>query len=138
MGEGLGPVGDDLTLGESSFGLAFRVGGQTVFLGAVARACVPRCCCGGWVAGADASLLAAHCGILGVAAGADVKAVQEMLGHSSAAMTLDLYGHLWARRLDEVADRVGALVDAEMRKKAEGQAQDRADRRRCGFRQAFA
>lgn len=26
-----------------------------------------------------------------------------MLGHKTAAMTLDLYGHLWDRRLDEVA-----------------------------------
>ena len=27
-----------------------------------------------------------------------------MLGHKSATMTLDLYGHLFADRLDEVAD----------------------------------
>jgi integrase len=30
--------------------------------------------------------------------------VQIMLGHKSAAMTLDIYGHLWPDRLDEVAD----------------------------------
>jgi cytochrome c553 len=27
-----------------------------------------------------------------------------MLGHSSAAMTMDVYGHLFSDRLDEVAD----------------------------------
>ncbi|WP_030637080.1 site-specific integrase [[Kitasatospora] papulosa] len=41
---------------------------------------------------------------LAIRAGADVKVVQTMLGHKSAAMTLDVYGHLWPDRLDEVAD----------------------------------
>lgn len=41
---------------------------------------------------------------LAIASGADVKVVQLMLGHKSAAMTLDVYGHLWPDRLDEVAD----------------------------------
>lgn len=31
-----------------------------------------------------------------------------MSGHASATMTLDLYGHLYADRLDEVADRMDA------------------------------
>ena len=39
-----------------------------------------------------------------IASGADVKVVQQMLGHSSAAMTMDVYGHLFHDRLDEVAD----------------------------------
>ncbi len=39
---------------------------------------------------------------LAIAAGADVKVVQQMLGHASAAMTLDVYGHLFEDRLDEV------------------------------------
>jgi len=30
---------------------------------------------------------------LAIASGADVKVVQQMLGHKSATMTLDLYGH---------------------------------------------
>ena len=51
-----------------------------------------------------------------ITAGADVKAVQEMLGHASATMTLDLYGHLWSRRLDEVAARVNDLVTEELGK----------------------
>ena len=43
---------------------------------------------------------------LAIAAGADVKVVQLMLGHADAAMTLNIYGHLWPDRLDEVADVV--------------------------------
>lgn len=49
---------------------------------------------------------------LAIAAGADVKVVQKMLGHKSATMTLDQYGHLFDDRLDEVADRLHAAADA--------------------------
>jgi integrase len=45
---------------------------------------------------------------LAIASGADVKVVQQMLGHASATMTLDLYGHLYGDRLDEIADRMDA------------------------------
>ncbi|MGH9117913.1 MAG: tyrosine-type recombinase/integrase [Acidimicrobiales bacterium] len=41
---------------------------------------------------------------LAVAAGANVKAVQRMLGHASAAMTLDVYAGLFSDDLDEVAE----------------------------------
>lgn len=41
---------------------------------------------------------------LSVAAGANVKAVQRMLGHASAAMTLDIYADLFDDDLDGVAD----------------------------------
>lgn len=41
---------------------------------------------------------------LAIAAGANVKVIQTMLGHKSATMTLDLYGHLFADQLDEVSD----------------------------------
>jgi len=43
---------------------------------------------------------------LAIASGANVKVVQQMLGHKSAVMTLDLYGHLFGDQLDEVADRL--------------------------------
>ena len=45
---------------------------------------------------------------LAVAAGADVKVVQAMLGHATATMTLDRYGHLFPDRLDEVAEAMDA------------------------------
>lgn len=53
---------------------------------------------------------------LAIASGADVKVVQTMLGHKSATMTLDQYGHLFGDRLDVVADamdaaRASALAD---------------------------
>jgi len=41
---------------------------------------------------------------LAIASGADIKVVQQMLGHKSATMTLDQYGHLFGDRLDVVAD----------------------------------
>jgi integrase len=46
---------------------------------------------------------------LAVSAGANVKAVQRMLGHASAAMTLDRYADLFDDDLDDVADRLDAL-----------------------------
>ncbi len=45
---------------------------------------------------------------LAVSAGANVKAVQLMLGHASAAMTLDVYAGLFGDDLDDVADRLNA------------------------------
>ena len=49
---------------------------------------------------------------LAIASGADVKVVQQMLGHASAAMTLDQYGHLFGDRLDDVAVRMDAAREA--------------------------
>jgi integrase len=43
---------------------------------------------------------------LAVSSGANVKAVQRMLGHKSAAMTLDTYADLFEDDLDEVAMRL--------------------------------
>lgn len=45
---------------------------------------------------------------LAVSAGASVKAVQSMLGHKSAAMTLDIYADLFDGDLDDVAVRMDA------------------------------
>ena len=39
---------------------------------------------------------------------AAIKSLQSMLGHDSAAMTLDRYGHLFGDELDAVADRMDA------------------------------
>jgi hypothetical protein len=46
---------------------------------------------------------------LAIAAGANVKLVQQMLGHTTASMTLDLYGHLFPDQLDDVADRLDVI-----------------------------
>ncbi|MFF1531498.1 tyrosine-type recombinase/integrase [Cellulomonas sp. NPDC058312] len=45
---------------------------------------------------------------LAVSAGANVKAVQRMLGHESAALTLDVYADLFDDDLDSVADALDA------------------------------
>ena len=54
----------------------------------------------------------AHHGVTGIAAGADVKMLQTMLGHASAVMTLDRYGHIMPGRAQDVADRLDALARA--------------------------
>lgn len=51
---------------------------------------------------------------LAIASGADVKVVQQMLGHKSATLTLDLYGHLFGDRLDVVADAMDAARTIEL------------------------
>jgi hypothetical protein len=40
-------------------------------------------------------------------AGADPKVVQRILGHATAAMTMDLYGHLVDQNLWDAAQRIG-------------------------------
>ncbi|WP_415648167.1 tyrosine-type recombinase/integrase, partial [Stackebrandtia soli] len=45
---------------------------------------------------------------LAIAAGADVYVVQRMLGHAKPSITLDVYGHLWHDRLDEVSQILDA------------------------------
>ncbi|WP_425302631.1 tyrosine-type recombinase/integrase [Nocardia wallacei] len=47
---------------------------------------------------------------LAVSAGANVKAIQRMMGHQSAAMTLDVYADLFDDDLDTVADRLEQSV----------------------------
>jgi integrase len=49
---------------------------------------------------------------LAVSAGANVLAVQRLLGHKSAAMTLDTYAHLFNSDLDAFTDRLDNLARA--------------------------
>jgi len=49
---------------------------------------------------------------LAISAGANVKAVQLMLGHKSAALTLDTYADLFPDDLEAVADALDAAVQA--------------------------
>jgi integrase len=47
---------------------------------------------------------------LAVSAGANPKAVQRMLGHAKASMTMDTYADLFEDDLDDVADRLDAAI----------------------------
>ena len=47
-----------------------------------------------------------------LASGADPKVVQRILGHASAAMTMDPYGHLIDRSLWDAAKRIGGISGA--------------------------
>jgi integrase len=51
-------------------------------------------------------------GSMAIHAGASIKAVQKMLGHKSATLTLDRYGHLYDDELQGVADRLDTLAAA--------------------------
>ncbi len=50
------------------------------------------------------------CASVWLGAGADPKVVQRILGHASAAMTMDLYGHLIDQNLWDAAKRVNQLA----------------------------
>jgi integrase len=54
-------------------------------------------------------------------AGADPKVVQRVLGHASAAMTMDLYGHLIDRNLWDAADRFGGTTGASSDEGSDGE-----------------
>ena len=45
-----------------------------------------------------------------ISSGASIKAVQRQLGHSTATMTLDLYGHLYDDDLDALADALDRRI----------------------------
>jgi integrase len=47
---------------------------------------------------------------LAVSSGANVKAVQRMLGQAKASMTLDVYADLFDEDLDVVADRLDTAI----------------------------
>lgn len=64
---------------------------------------------------------------LAIASGADIKVVQSLLGHKSATMTLDQYGHLFGDRFDVVADAMDAARTAAL-----------SDRHQIGTKQAPA
>lgn len=53
---------------------------------------------------------------LAIHSGANVKTVQRMVGHASAAITLDVYGHLWDDELDAMPGRIEAHMAAERKR----------------------
>jgi integrase len=52
------------------------------------------------------------CASLAISAGANIKALQALLGHASAVMTLDLYGHLMSDDLTNVAKSLDTAARA--------------------------
>lgn len=57
-----------------------------------------------------------HCAAsLAIASGSDVKEIQAQLGIASAAVVLDIYGHLMPDRSDAIADRVSDAIEARRR-----------------------
>ncbi len=56
---------------------------------------------------------------LAIQSGANVKVVQQMLGHASAAMTLDVYAGLFEDDLDSVAERLDSLTPQRRHKAAD-------------------
>ena len=55
------------------------------------------------------------CASLAIRAGANVKVVQKLLGHKSATLTLDRYGHLFPDDLDAVAAALNAAAADDLR-----------------------
>jgi integrase len=47
---------------------------------------------------------------LAISCGANIKAVQRMLGHKHASMTLDVYGHLYTEDLEDLANRLDERI----------------------------
>ena len=43
---------------------------------------------------------------IAIKAGADVKILQRQMGHTSASLTLDVYGFLFPERLEQVANAI--------------------------------
>ncbi|HLS34377.1 MAG TPA: tyrosine-type recombinase/integrase, partial [Brevibacterium sp.] len=63
---------------------------------------------------------------LAVQSGASVKAIQRMLGHRSAALTLDTYADLFDTDLDTVAERIGAAREKFLAAQERREARSRA------------
>jgi integrase len=70
------------------------------------------------------------CASLLIAQGASIKAVQAQLGHATASITLDTYGHLFPSEMEALADRLEMVRDAALARRARtqrGPADDRLE-----------
>jgi integrase len=109
-------LADDLMThlaGKSSDGLVFTtVNGAPLRNRGARRAWFDRAAAETGVAGLTPHELRHTAASLAVSAGANVKAVQRMLGHASAALTLDRYADLFDDDLDAVAERLDAVARA--------------------------
>jgi integrase len=61
------------------------------------------------------------CASLLIAQGASVKAVQAQLGHATATITLDTYGHLFPSEMEALADRLELVRDAAVARRSRTQ-----------------
>jgi integrase len=91
---------------ESRRGGGYLTLGQARYTFAKAAAVVDGC------AGVRLHDLRHTCASLAISAGANVKVVQRLLGHKTATLTLDRYGHLFPDDLDAVADAFESAADA--------------------------
>ncbi|MGA8260873.1 MAG: site-specific integrase [Arenicellales bacterium] len=108
---GLIPDLAEACLGKEPGDLVFTSpGGAPLRLGNWRHRVFDPACAAGGVVGLTPHDLRHTAASLAIAAGANVKAVQRMLGHASAAMTLDVYAGLFSDDLDSVA----ALLDAHV------------------------
>jgi integrase len=95
-------------LGKSGDGLVFTAprGGPLRHSNFTRGVWVPACKTAGMPDGLLIHDLRDTAASLAISAGASIKAVQRMLGHASAAMTLDTYGSLFDEDLEDLADRM--------------------------------
>lgn len=95
-------------LGQPSEGLVFTApkGGPLRHSNFTRGVWVPACETAGMPEGLLIHDLRDTAASLAASAGASIKAVQRMLGHASAAMTLDTYGSLFDEDLEDLADRM--------------------------------
>jgi integrase len=88
----------DALVFESARGGGYLTPAQARYSFAKATAAVDGC------AGTRVQDLRHTCASLAISSGANIKVVQCLLGHKTATMTLDRYGHLYPDDLDAVAD----------------------------------
>jgi integrase len=63
--------------------------------------------------GGIVSVAITTCASLAIAGGANVKVLQTLLGHKTATLTLDRYGHLFPDDLGRIADAFDAAADRD-------------------------
>jgi hypothetical protein len=92
----------------------WRVSGAAVVFGFVAGRCgAPLPEAGQILPSGDGPRPAPHGCVAGHLGGCESEVVQRMLGHASAAMTLDVYANLFESDLDEVAVTVAKMWPRE-------------------------
>jgi hypothetical protein len=58
------------------------------------------------------------CASLLIAQGASIKAVQKQLGHKTASITLDTYGHLFPSKLEALRERLEQVREAAKKRRS--------------------